>query len=149
MFNLVPYRRSSDIFNPFRELDELERSFFSPERSLFASDVFSSFRTDIEDNGKSLILSADLPGFRKEDIHVDVEGDRLTINAERHSNYEKKDERGSYLRCERSYGSYRRSFSLDGINADTISAKYENGVLRLELPKLDEVKPESRRLEIG
>ena len=141
MMNLVPYRRHNDLFNPFRELEEFERSFFAP-------DTLTSFRTDIEDEGSKLVLSADLPGFQKEDIHVDIEDDRLTINAERHSNYEKKDGRGNYLRCERSYGSYSRSFSLKGIDADSISATYENGVLKLDLPKLQETKPDSRRLEI-
>lgn len=141
MMNLMPYRRHSDLFNPFRELEEFERSLFAP-------DCLASFRTDIEDEGDQLTLCADLPGFDKNDIHVDIEGDRLTISAERHSNYEKKDSRGNYLRCERSYGSYCRSFSLKGIDADGIRAAYENGVLRLELPKLKETKPDSRRLEI-
>lgn len=141
MFNLTPYRRHNDaaLFNPFRELEAFERSLFAP-------DTFASFRTDIEDAGDKLILSADLPGFRKEDIQIDVESDRLVINAERHSNYENKE--GSYLRCERSYGCYSRAFSLNGINADDIHAAYENGVLRLELPKLQPTKPETRRLEI-
>ena len=95
MLNLVPYRKHNDLYNPFHELEEFERSLFAP-------DTLASFRTDIEDAGDKLVLSADLPGFRKEDIHVDIDSDRLTINAERHSNYEKKDNRGNYLRCERS-----------------------------------------------
>lgn len=141
MLNLVPYRRHNVLFDPFREFEDLERSFFAP-------DTLSSFHTDIEDEGKKLVLSADLPGFQKEDIHIDIEGDRLTIQAERHSNYEKKDNRGNYLRCERSYGSYSRTFSLEGIDANSIQASYENGVLKLNLPKLQEKKPDSRRLEI-
>lgn len=141
MLNLVPYRKHSDLYNPFRELEEFEHSLFAP-------DTFASFRTDIEDDGDKLILSADLPGFQKEDIHVDIDGDRLSINAERHSNYEKKDRRGNYLRCERSYGSYCRTFSLDGIDADNISASYEDGVLKLDLPKQQATKPDCRRLEI-
>lgn len=141
MLNLVPYRKHSDLYNPFRELEEFERSLFAP-------DTFASFRTDIEDDGDKLILSADLPGFQKEDIHVDIDGDRLSINAERHSNYEKKDRRGNYLRCERSYGSYCRTFSLDGIDADNISASYEDGVLKLALPKQQATKSDCRRLEI-
>ncbi len=141
MLNLVPYRKHNDLYNPFHELEEFERSLFAP-------DTLASFRTDIEDAGDKLVLSADLPGFRKEDIHVDIDSDRLTINAERHSNYEKKDNRGNYLRCERSYGSYSRTFSLDGIDADNISATYENGVLKLDLPKQQVTKPDCRRLEI-
>lgn len=141
MLNLTPYRRHNEpaIFNPFRELEDFERSLFAP-------DSLASFSTDIEDAGDKLILSADLPGFKKEDIKIDVDDDRLVINAERHSNYEKKD--GSYLRCERSYGSYSRAFNLNGINANDIHASYEDGVLKLELPKQQSTKPETRRLEI-
>lgn len=139
MFTLTPYVRHNNLFDPFRDLEEMERSFFS-------SDSLGAFRTDIEDAGDHLLLSADLPGFRKEDIHVDLEDDRLVIQAERHSNYEKKN--GNYLRCERSYGSYSRSFSLDGIDAENISAAYEDGVLKLSLPKLAPVKKEPKRLEI-
>lgn len=141
MLTLTPYRRHNEpaIFNPFRELEDFEHSLFAP-------DSLASFRTDIEDAGDKLILSADLPGFKKEDIKIDVDDDRLVINAERHSNYEKKD--GSYLRCERSYGSYSRAFSLNGINANDIHAAYEDGVLKLELPKQQPTKPETRRLEI-
>lgn len=143
MLNLTPYRKHNEaaLYNPFRELEEFERSLFAP-------DTFASFRTDIEDDGDKLILSADLPGFKKEDIHIDIESDRLVINAERHSNYEKKDGKGNYLRCERSYGSYSRSFSLEGIDAENISAAYEDGVLKLALPKQQAAKPETRRLEI-
>lgn len=141
MLNITPYRRHNApaVFNPFRELEEFEHS-------LFALDSFGSFRTDIEDVGDKLILSADLPGFKKDDIKIDIDADRLVINAERHSNYEKKD--GSFLRCERSYGNYSRAFSLSGINADDIKASYEDGVLKLELPKQQPTKPETRRLEI-
>lgn len=143
MLNLTPYRKQSEsaLYNPFRELEEFERSLFAP-------DTLASFRTDIENEGNNLVLSADLPGFNKEDIHVDIENDRLVINAQRHSNYEKKDKRGGYLRCERSYGSYSRSFSLDGIDTEHISAAYENGVLKLTLPKQTEAKNGARRLEI-
>ena len=137
MLNITPYRKHNEVnlYNPFRELEEFERSLFAP-------DTFASFRTDM------LILSADLPGFKKEDIHVDIDADRLVINAERHSNYEKKDSKGNYLRCERSYGTYTRSFSLEGIDADNISASYEDGVLKLALPKQQPAKADTRRLEI-
>lgn len=143
MLNLTPYRKHSNevYYDPFRELEDLERSLFAP-------DTLASFRTDIEDEGDRLVLSADLPGFQKEDIHIDLDDDRLVINAERHSNYEKKDARGNYLRCERSYGRYSRSFSLEGIDAAKISASYQNGVLKLNLPKQQPAKAETRRLEI-
>ena len=107
-----------------------------------------SVKADIQEDGDNFVLEADLPGFKKEDIHVDVADDRLTVSAERHSNYEDKDKKGNYLRCERSYGSYARSFDISGIDAAGIKAAYADGVLRVTLPKQKEVPASSRRLEI-
>lgn len=140
---LVPYTRRNSVstFNPFHDFDELERAFFS-DRSL------GEFKTDIRDNGDSFVLEADLPGFNKDDIHVDLSDNSLTITAERHSDYEQKDKKGNYVRCERSYGSYTRSFNTDGIDTANIKAAYTDGVLRLTLPKQQQILPASRRLEI-
>ena len=77
-----------------------------------------------------------------------MKGDVLTINAERHSEHEDEDKKKNYIRCERSYGSYTRSFDISGIDSDGISAKYENGVLTVKMPKKTPAVPESRRLEI-
>ena len=74
--------------------------------------------------------------------------DRLTVTAERHSNFEDKDEKNKYVRCERSYGTYARSFDISGIDAKAIKAAYSDGVLRVTLPKQKEVPASSRRLEI-
>ena len=140
---LVPYTRRNSVstYNPFHDFDELERAFFS-DRSL------GEFKTDIRDNGDSFVLEADLPGFNKDDIHVDLSDNSLTITAERHSDYEQKDKKGNYVRCERSYGSYTRSFSTDGIDTANIKAAYTDGALRLTLPKQQQILPSSRRLEI-
>ena len=78
----------------------------------------------------------------------DINGDTLTVRAERHSEHEEKNKKGKYVRCERSYGSYSRDFDLSGVKADEIKAKYENGVLKLTMPKKTEALPESKHLEI-
>lgn len=141
---LVPYvRRNLSAFDPFRELDELERAFFGRDNS-----KLSQFSTDIRDNGSEFLLEADLPGVKKEDIKLDLSDNILTISAERHSEYEEKDKKGSYVRIERSYGSYQRSFDTTGIDVDKIDAEFKDGVLKLTMPKLVEQKPEPRRLEI-
>ena len=147
MFELKPYTRKNNsvYYNPFQTMDEFERNFFNPS---FFETSLDQFKTDIKDEGDSYTLEADLPGFEKKDIHLDLNNDVLTISAERHSNYEKKDSKGNYLRCERSYGTYTRSFSLEGIDADNISASYEDGVLKLALPKQQPAKADTRRLEI-
>ena len=115
---------------------------------LYGKHAKNLMKTDVRETEDSYELDIDLPGFKKEDIHVDIADDRLTVSAERHSNYEDKDKKGNYLRCERSYGSYARSFDISGIDAKAIKAAYSDGVLRVTLPKQKEVPASSRRLEI-
>ena len=151
MFELRPFNRNNHIsaYNPFKEMEDFEKSFFAdPFGGFFANGDIAEFKTDIRDDGKNYILEADLPGFDKKDIHLDINGDTLTVRAERHSEHEEKDKKGKYVRCERSYGSYSRDFDLSGVKADEIKAKYENGVLKLTMPKKTEAIPESKHLEI-
>lgn len=148
MFEMRPYsRKNNSLYNPFREMDELEKQFFGSPMNFFGGGL-EEFKTDVKDEGDCYELEADLPGFDKKDIHLDVDGDLLTVHAERHSEHEDKDKKGKYVRCERSYGSYSRSFDLSGIKADEIKAKYENGVLKLTMPKKDTKLPETHHLEI-
>lgn len=142
---LVPYvRRNLSAYDPFRELDELERAFFGRNDST----KIAQFSTDIRDNGNEYVLEADLPGVKKEDIKLDLSDNVLTISAERHSEFEEKDKKGNYVRCERSYGSYQRSFDTTGIDTEKIDAEFKDGVLKLTMPKIVEKKPETKRLEI-
>ena len=152
MFELRPFDHRNNhlrTYDPFREMEELERAFFGRpfvgERS-FAG--LSEFKTDIRDQGDSYLLEADLPGFRKEDIHIDLDGETMTIRAERHSEHEEKDKEGSYLRCERSYGSYQRSFDVSGIEESGLKAEYADGVLKLTMPKKQQTVSSARRIEI-
>ena len=144
MLNLIPYAQrhnNASVYNPFQMFDDLEKHFFG------SSDI-AEFKTDIRDEGDHYLMEADLPGFKKEDIHIDLSDNTLTIRAERHSNYEEDDKKGNYVRCERSYGSYARSFGMDGIQTDSIKACYSDGVLKLTLPKVSATAPKTRRLEI-
>lgn len=127
-------------FDPFRELENFEKSFFG--------DFGGGFRTDIKDKGDHFELEADLPGVKKEDIAVDIDGDCLTISAQRDSQREEKNEQEQYVRRERSYGSYRRSFDISNVKSEEISGSYENGVLKLVLPKRSPTGSASRRLDI-
>ena len=133
-------------YNPFREMEEMERRFFGPHfDDFFRNTDLAEFKTDVTDEGDHYLLEADLPGFNKEDIHLDLADDTLTIRAERHSNVEKK-EKHQVVRVERSYGSYCRSFDLSGIEAENIKAKYADGVLQLILPKKAEIVSASRQI---
>lgn len=151
MFELRPNRRhgSQVSYNPFREIEDFERKFFDePFGEFFANGDIAEFKTDITDEGDSFVMEADLPGFDKKDIHLDLADNTLTISAERHSNHEQKDKKDKYLRVERSYGKYSRQFDVSSIDTDNIKAKYENGVLTLTLPKKHQQLPEAKHLEI-
>jgi HSP20 family protein len=143
MFGLTPYRAHHDVseFNPFRDFEELERNFFQ-------NNDLDAFKTDIREENGNYILEADLPGFKKEDIHLDLDDDSLVISAERRSENDEKDEKGNYIRRERSFGSFSRSFDVSGIRQDQIKASFENGVLKLTMPKKEAALSSARRLEI-
>ena len=148
MFELRPYTRRNTpaTRDPFAEL---EREFFGMNPYGFFRDTgLGEFRTDLKDTGDSYVLEADLPGFDKKDINIEMNGDVLTISAERHSEHEEEDKKKNYIRCERSYGSYQREFDISGVEADKIGAKYENGVLTLTMPKKTKTLPETKKLVI-
>ncbi|WP_242846257.1 Hsp20/alpha crystallin family protein [Anaeromassilibacillus senegalensis] len=139
MFDLIPFEhRNNNLFNYF---DQMSRNFFGE-----AEKEFAPCNTDIIDQGNQYLLKADLPGFSKEDVHIDIDGDRLTISAE-HTE-ETKNEDKNFIRRERRYGSMSRSFDISSIDAGSIQAEYKNGVLELILPKKQEAVPASRRIEI-
>ncbi|PWM75669.1 MAG: hypothetical protein DBX59_01445 [Bacillota bacterium] len=128
-------------YNPFRDFEDINRAFFG-------DNGLAEFKTDIRDMGDAFQLEADLPGFRKEDISLSLNGETLTIKAERHSDFEDQDKKAGYLRCERSYGSYTRSFDVSGVDTSAIKASYNDGVLTLNLPKMNRRLPDARTIEI-
>ena len=143
MFELTHYARGNHSFaayNPFKEMEDFEKHFFGRQ--------LPAFKTDIRETENAYILDAELPGFSKEDIHAEVRNGYLTIHAEHKSENEEKDEKNNYIRRERSYGSFSRSFDLEGIKSDEITASYKDGVLSLTLPKEETKQTEGRRLEI-
>jgi len=142
MFDLTPYARMTRSFaayDPFREMEEMEKRFFGT--------MTPSFRTDIRESDEAYILEADLPGFAKEEIRAEIKENVLTIFAEHKTESEEKDG-DRYIRRERSFGTYRRSFDIRGIEADAITAAYRDGVLTLTLPKKEKKLPEARTLNI-
>ncbi len=151
MFELTRRNNNHQVntYNPFRDMEEFEKTFFaSPFGSFFGNKELAEFKTDVTDEGDHYLLEADLPGFDKKDIKLDISGDVLTVTAERHSKVEDKDKKNKVLRVERSYGSYTRQFDVSGIKTEDIKAKYNNGVLELKLPKKEEKAPDTKHLEI-
>ena len=137
---MIPYtnRSNASLMDLF---DEFERSVFGENGR--RTPVFS---TDIKDEGDHYLLEAELPGFQKEDIDLDVKDGVLTISAKHQESSSQNN--GNYVCKERRYGSFARSFNLEGIQEENITASYNNGVLELNLPKKQKNIPVSRRLEI-
>lgn len=105
-------------------------------------------QTDIRDKGDSYLLEAELPGFQKEDIDIQLSDNNLTISAEHKTESEEKDQKGNFVRRERTWGSYSRSFDVSDIDTTRIKAAYQNGILTLTLPKRTETAPSNRTVVI-
>ena len=98
-------------------------------------------RTDVEESDTSYELDIDLPGYKKENVKAELENGYLTINAETSQNNDQKDEDGKYIRRERYYGTCSRRFYVgEEVNQEDIKAKFEDGILKVSVPK-KEIKP--------
>jgi HSP20 family protein len=103
---------------------------------------------DIYETEHELVVKADLPEVEPKDLDIRVENNILTIRGER--KFEKKVNEDNYLRVERAYGSFARSFTLTNtVNAEAIKADYQNGVLTLSIPKREEAKPKQIKVNVG
>ena len=107
-------------------------------------------KTDVIEKDNSYQLEAELPGFNKEDINIDLKNDVLTISASHNENKDEKDEHGKFIRRERRSSSYQRSFRTPGLKAEDIIAQYKNGVLTVSIPKKEEIpeKEEAVKIEV-
>jgi HSP20 family protein len=132
-----------------REFDRLFREAFSP--ALAEGEV--STRTwappvDIYENGENLVLKAELPGINPDDVEIRVEDNTLYLKGER--KFEKEVKEQNYHRVERSYGTFTRTFSLpNSIDSDKVAANYKDGVLTLTMPKKEEAKPKTIKINVS
>ena len=128
--------------NVFRNFASVFPGVFDPE----ASEAARSPKVDVFDDGGNFVVAAELPGVSREDLDIDVKDNRLTIKGEK--KLENKTEKEGYLRVERSYGLFERSFFLDdNIDREKIKAEYKDGVLRLTLPRKQD-EP-SKKIEVN
>lgn len=142
MANLVRLEPAREMLSLREAMDRLfEESFLRPG-SLGVSDSASAMLPlDMYETENDVVVKAAIPGVKPEDIEVTVTGDLLSIKGEFRSETEQKDEKRNYHRQERRYGSFCRQVSLPaGVNADACAADFENGVLTLTLPKVEEAK---------
>ena len=110
---------------------------------------FAGFNTDVMEKDGNYILQAELPGFNKEDIHVDLKDDILTISASHNEEKNEEDKNTRYIRKERRSASYSRSFRVANVLHEDIHAAYNNGVLEVTFPKRDSLpEKEAKKIEI-
>ena len=141
-------------YDPFRDLRTLQEEV----NRLFSTNLTRAFddegigrgawapSVDIYENKDNIVLEAELPGMKQEDFDLSIENNVITLRGER--KFEKTDETDNYHRVERSYGSFTRSFTLpQTVSAEGATAEYNNGVLRVTLPKREETK--ARRIQVA
>ncbi len=112
----------------------------------YAKNTANVMKTDIKENDKGYELDVDLPGYKKEDVKAELKDGYLTISASNDNTKEEKDEDGKDIRKERYTGSVSRSFYVGKyVTEEDIHAKFENGILKLSVPKVDAPKVEENK----
>ena len=128
-----PSRRNNDL--GFGWFDNAFDDFFRP---FYGWDRMPAMKTDIQEKDGKYLLEVDLPGYDKKDINVSLEDGYLTVSAAKGLDKDEQDQKGKYIRQERYAGAMSRSFYIgEEVSQDEIRAKYENGILRLTIPKKD------------
>ena len=132
---MVPSIYGENMFDEFFD----NNGFFGSHGPLFGKNSKNLMKTDIRetDDAKSYRFSVDLPGFEKDEIHVDVKDGYLTVSAEKGLDKDEEDKKGRVLRQERYAGACSRSFYVGDVKPEDIKAKYEDGVLTILVPKHD------------
>ena len=147
MFTPAIFTRNNGFWrDPFDEFNRMFPAFFD-DGNLEKS--FAGFNTDVMEKDGNYVLEAELPGFKKEDIHVDLKDDILTVSASRNEEKNEEDKNTRYIRKERHSASYSRSFRVANVTPEDISASYKDGILEVTFPKRDALpEKEARKIEI-
>lgn len=126
-------------------LDGVFDDFFTPMKG----DEISKMRCDIYEKDGVYTMEMDIPGFDKKDVKIEVDdNDYLTITAEKTLESNDEDNDRNYVRKERSYGKYQRSFYVGDIEKENIDASFENGILKVIMPKKEEEKSSKKTIEV-
>lgn len=123
-----------------------ERDFWGRKNPLYGKNAKNMMKTDIREHDSGYELDIDLPGFKKDEINVDLENGYLTISAAKGLDKDEKNEEGKYIRRERYAGAMQRSFYVgDAITHEDIRARFEDGILRVSIPKKDAKAIETKK----
>ncbi|MBM6802555.1 Hsp20/alpha crystallin family protein [Mediterraneibacter glycyrrhizinilyticus] len=123
-----------------------ERDFWGKKNPLYGKNANRVMKTDIREHDGGYELDVDLPGFKKDEINVELENGYLTISATKGLDKDEQDKKGKYIRRERYAGAMQRSFYVgDEVTREDIKAKFEDGILRLSIPKKDAQAVETKK----
>jgi len=139
------------MMDMFNDLDrDFFRGFGRPEHMLYGKNADRMMKTDVRETEEGYEVDVDLPGFKKEEIHLELQNGYLTISTEK-SLENKEEQKGKIIRQERYSGTMQRSFYVGKhVTEEDIQAKYEDGVLSIAIPKKDAPKvPEKKTILIG
>jgi len=149
MFGLTPYNRRNnglvrrdDFFDMRSIFDDFFNDAFLP--TWFNSN--NPMKADVKETEKEYIIEAEMPGVNKEDIRLELKDDVLTVGVEH--NEQTNEEKDNYIRRERRYGSFSRSFRVDNVKNEDVTAKYTDGILTVIVPKAEPGKEKNRKIEI-
>lgn len=137
-----------DVFNDFDR--DFFRGLWRPEHALYGKNASRMMSTDVKETETGYEVDVDLPGFKKDDIHLELNNGTLTISAQKSMEKNEQNDQGKVLRQERYSGAMSRSFYVgDQMTEEDIKARYEDGVLHLTVPKKDARKvPEKKTILI-
>ena len=139
---LMPSIFGESLFDDFDNL--MNFSFPDVDKTLYVKHAKNMMKTDVKEKDNGYEVAIDLPGFKKDELHLELNDGYLTISAEKGLDKDEKDKNDKYIRRERYAGSMSRSFYVGDISENDIHAKYEDGILTLDIPKEDTKTVESK-----
>ena len=131
---MLPSIFSENLFDDFFG-DSFEKNFFGEHNPLYGERAKNLMKTDVKETESGYEVAVDLPGFKKDEVNVELNDGYLTISAAKGLDRDERDKQGRYIRQERYSGACSRSFYVGDVKPDEIKAGYEDGILRLEIPK--------------
>lgn len=150
MFGLTPYRKNQGISkqnNGYWDFDSLFEDFFND--TMFPAFYSNSrqMKVDIMEKENEYVVEAELPGINKDEVNIELNDNHLTISVQK--NEQVDEEKDNYIRKERKQCGVSRSFYVENVDNDKVDAKYNNGILTINLPKKDPGTPKSRKIQIN
>ena len=146
---MLPSIFSENLFDDFFD-DDFMRFPAWGSRELYGKRGKNLMKTDVRETENAYEVDVDLPGFKKDEISVELKDGYLTVQASKGLDKDQKNQEGKYIRQERYAGSCSRSFYVGEVEPGQVSAKYEDGILKLSLPKLEKKElPKSTTIAIG